>query len=371
MEGHMMARMGLTIGRYFFFSYLKITSYFLVGMFILSLLVDYSENAGRLAALPGSSAIGAFFISVLRIPFIMQQLFPFVALFAGMATLMTLNRRLELVIARASGLSVWQFLLPCLGGAALFGFVAILLVNPLAAWSVAKSENIVANWQGVVDRDTKRETHNVPWLTQRTDEGTTTIGAKMIMDRGRVLLDANFVRFNHDDTVADWLVAPRATLEEGYWLLQNVTRTRAGVAPAQIQELRIATNLRPEFVEERLADPASIPFYQLPQKIKIARSFGLSANKFAMQWHSLLALPALLVAMTLIAATVSLKFVRFGVSGGTILSGIFAGFMLYVVMTLVQAFGIAGYVPPFIAAWTPVVVAMFLGMAFLLHREDG
>jgi len=367
-----MTRMSMTLGRYFFFSYLKITGYFLLGMFVLALLIDYSENAGRLAALPGYSVMGAFSISALRIPFIMQQLFPFVALFAGMATLMSLNRRLELVIARASGLSVWQFLLPALIGAIAFGLAAILLVNPLAAWSMNKAETIVADWGSSAGRENRKDTKNVvPWLTQRTDEGRTTIGAKMIAERGRVLLDARFVRFHHDGSVMDWLISPRATLEDGYWLLRHVTRTRAGEAPIQIEEMRIATNLQAEFVEERLSDPASIPFYQLPEKIKIARSFGYSANKFSMQWHSLIALPALLAAMTLIAATVSLKFIRFGASGWMILTGIFAGFVLYVITTLVQAFGNAGYVPPFVAAWVPVVIAMFFGISFLLRKEDG
>jgi len=360
---------GRTLGCYFFFSYLKITGYFLTGMFVLSLLLDYSENAGRLAGLAGYSALGALLISALRIPFIMQQLFPFIALFSGMATLMSLNRRRELVIARASGLSVWQFTLPICVGAALFGLMAILIVNPLAAWSISKAEAIMSDWR--TPNTGQNSEKIVPWLTQKTDEGRVTIGAKMIVERGQVLLDASFVRFNHDDTVAEWLLAARAKLEKGYWLLHDVRRFRAGIAPQYEQEMRIATNLQPEFIEERLADPLTIPFYQLPEKIKIARSFGFSGNGFAMQWHSLLALPALLVAMTLIAATVSLQFMRFGTSGAMILAGIFAGFMLYVVTTLVQAFGLAGYVPPFVAAWVPVVVAMFFGISFLLRKEDG
>ncbi len=90
-----------------------------------------------------------------------------------------------------------------------------------------------------------------------------------------------------------------------------------------------------------------------------------------MQYHSLIALPVLLVAMTLIAATVSMRFVRMGQSGPMILGGILAGFLLYVVSVLVKAFGSAGIVPPVAAAWFPVVVAMFFGITFLLHKEDG
>jgi len=255
-------------------------------------------------------------------------------------------------------------------GAFLFGLAAVGLVNPMAAWGMERAESIIAEWRGEALPSAGRAAP-IPWLTQRTDDGVTTIGAKVIAERGRHLVTATFVRFNHDDTIADWLNADEARLEAGYWQLAHVKRHRAGQAPETIDHLRVATKLRPEFIEERLADPATIPFYQLPEKIAIARSFGFSANKFAMRWHSLLALPVLLVAMTLIAATVSLKFMRAGQSKMMILTGILAGFVLYVVTTLVQAFGDAGYVPPFVAAWVPVVLALFFGMSFLLQKEDG
>ncbi|MGB3540207.1 MAG: LptF/LptG family permease, partial [Mesorhizobium sp.] len=103
----------------------------------------------------------------------------------------------------------------------------------------------------------------------------------------------------------------------------------------------------------------------------IARSFGLRANAFAMQFDSLVALPFLLIAMTLIAATVSMRFARMGQSATMILGGVFAGFLLYVVSVLVKAFGVAGFVPTVVAAWFPVVVAMFFGVTFLLYKEDG
>ncbi len=78
-----------------------------------------------------------------------------------------------------------------------------------------------------------------------------------------------------------------------------------------------------------------------------------------------------MVAMTLIAATVSLKFSRINQSRSVILGGILSGFVLYVVTVLVRAFGSSGVMPPFVAAWVPVVVAMALGATILLHKEDG
>lgn len=361
---------GWTLGRYFFMRYVKITAYFLLGIFVLALLMDFTENAGRLAGLPGYSALGALTMSALRIPFIMQQLFPFVALFSAMATLISLNRKMELVIARSIGVSAWQFLMPACLGAFLFGVIAVVIVNPLAAWGTSQSEQLLANWKGD-DAQTPANSNRIPWLTQRTDAGVTTIGAKAVADKGLTLIDATFVEYKSDGTVNDWLNTSQAKLTNGAWVLTNGTRYKAGHEPQKFEELKVATHLRPEFVEDRLADPAAIPFYELPHKIEIARSFGYSANVFDMQLQSLIALPALLIAMTLIAATVTLKFVRFGQSGMLILGGIIAGFVLYVVSVLVQAFGKVGYVPPAVAAWVPVVIALFFGISFLLHKEDG
>jgi len=153
--------------------------------------------------------------------------------------------------------------------------------------------------------------------------------------------------------------------------LRNVERRREGQPVEKAESLKIITNLRPEFVEERLARPEAISLFELPQKIDVARSFGLKANAYAMQFHSLVALPPLLVAMTLIAATVSMRFARMGQSMTMILGGVVAGFLLYVVSVLVKAFGTAGFVPAPIAAWLPVVVATFFGVTYLLYKEDG
>jgi lipopolysaccharide export system permease protein len=44
-----------------------------------------------------------------------------------------LSRRLELIIARAAGISAWQFVAPAVVVAFLFGVVATIIYNPVAA----------------------------------------------------------------------------------------------------------------------------------------------------------------------------------------------------------------------------------------------
>lgn len=361
--------MGWTLGRYFFLRHMAITAWFFLGVSALVFLIDFSEFASRASGLPGFTVGIAFAVSSLRAPMIIQQTVPFIGLFAAMATLISLNRKYELVIARSAGISAWQFLVPACAGAFVFGVLVVTVLNPLAAYGFARSETIEAELKS--DKSISVAPFAAPWLRQRTREGETIIGARAILSQGAELVDAVFFRLSRDGEIVERLDADRAYLRDGYWELWNAKPFRESGHLDPIETVKVPTSLRPEFVQERLSRPETIPFFSLPGKLEVARSFGLRASAFSTHFHSLLALPALLVAMTLIAATVSMRFARMGQSATMILGGIIAGFLLYVVTVLVKAFGNAGLMPAPVAAWLPVAVAMFFGVTFLLYKEDG
>ncbi len=361
--------MGPTLFRYFLHRYLMMTLQIFVGLTLLAYIIDLTELTRQMANVARFTFLDGLIMSALRIPRIIQTATPFIILVAAMTALMTFNRRHELVIARSAGVSAWQFLTPlCLASFGV-GLFALLAFNPLAAWSFAKAEEIEAELRG--GRTAATTALKIPWLRQQTDEGTAIIGAVNTARQGRLLKNATIIRFDDNDRIKDRINARTATLGDGEWLLSDVTIIQRGGTRQALKEMRIKSGLRPELIEEQLTLPETIPFFELGRKIEAARSFGLSSNGFSMQFHSLMATPALLVAMTLIAATVSLKFARFGQSATMILGGIFAGFLLYVISVLAKAFGSAGLVPPVVAAWSPVIVAMFYGVTFLLHKEDG
>jgi len=358
---------GPTLGRYFFRRYAVITAWNFIGVAALVYIVTFTEITGRAGNLEGFTTSWALGLAALQLPFIMQQAVPFIGLIAAMATLISLNRKYELVIARAAGISAWQFLTPIALGAFVFGLLTVFVLNPIAATAFSSAETLEAAVRGA---NTSSRNENERWIKQRTEDGETVIGADAALAGGTELVRPVFFIIR-EDRITERLDATRAFLRDGYWELTGVVRRSGGNAPERLESARVPTNLRPEFVGQELTDPQAVSIFSLPRMIETARSFGLRANAFSMQLHSLITLPPLLVAMTLIAATVSMRFTRMGQSAAVILGGVVAGFLLYVVSVLVRAFGDAGFVPPPIAAWTPVMVAMFFGVTFLLFREDG
>jgi lipopolysaccharide export system permease protein len=358
-----------TLQRYIGRKYLTSFGINFIVLIALIFMVDFSENARRFSTVPGYSASVMAFLTILKIPALVQVTIPFGILIASMSTLMGLNRKYELVIARASGLSAWQFLTPLLISNLIIGILSVTALNPLGAYT-AKLGTQVATEVGF-GGGLSATNNNAPWLRQVTDEGSAIIGGRSSTQNGQVLNDVTILRINDGNTVTDRVDADTATLSDGFWILNNARITTSGQPIITQEEMLIKTNLQAEFIEETFASAESVSFFELPNKIDAANSFGLKANAYAMKLHQLIALPALLVAMTLIAAMVSLTFVRFGQSLYSILGGILCGFLLYVVSELITAFGEAGSVPPIVAAWVPVIVASTIGTTVLLHKEDG
>lgn len=357
-----------TLSRYFLKRYAITVFWFLVGVASIIFLIDFSEISGRYSDAKGSSLLGVFLLTLMRLPLILQQTIPFIALFAGMTSLIALNRRSELVIARAAGISVWQFMFPFLLGALLLGIGNSIILNPLAAIGQQVAQTQEAAWS---DSGKVGNNSEIPWMRQITGKDDTIIGASSVLENGTLLIQPVFIHFDTDGRIAYRQDASTAKLQDGYWVLNDVIETRPGETPLRQASIKVRTNLKQEFLQERLAQPDTVAFYDLSNKIAVAHSFGISTKRLETQFHSLLSTPFLLVAMTLIAATVSLKFSRFNQSRSVILGGIISGFVLYVTTVLVKAFGSSGVVPPFVATWSPVIVAMALGATILLHQEDG
>ena len=98
---------------------------------------------------------------------------------------------------------------------------------------------------------------------------------------------------------------------------------------------------------------------------------GFSTIFTTMQFWKLLSLPVLLVAMTIIGATVSMRLSREGGAWRLVLTGGVLGFGVFFASVFVEAFGEVGTIPPLVATWTVPLVALALGLFGLARLEDG
>ena len=101
-------------------------------MFFMLLItaITYLEFFTRSLKVDQFDATKVLLLSLFRVPSICEDVLPFTVLFGSIAAFVVANRRLEVVIARAAGVSAWQFLLPACIVGLLFGVIATTLYNP-------------------------------------------------------------------------------------------------------------------------------------------------------------------------------------------------------------------------------------------------
>lgn len=187
-----------TLGLYFFRRYMMTTLWFFLGVISITYLIDFTETSGRYDNLPGYSVTGVLYLTALRLPLILQQTVPFIGLFVGMATLIALNRKSELVVARAAGISVWQFMAPFLIGATLIGLTTTLVINPLAAWGERQGTEIEAKWRETAG---SAKPAPIPWLRQSSGGNDVALGARSVLEDGTLLVDAVLLHFDQDGRI--------------------------------------------------------------------------------------------------------------------------------------------------------------------------
>jgi len=358
--------LSLYIGRQFL---VGIGLVFLV-MVLLTLSFDLLELLRRASTRESVSFGIVFEMALLKLPTLSLKLLPFAVLFGGMITLTRMTRNNELVVARAAGISVWQFLMPGLFLSAVLGILVITLFNPIASALVARYEQLEAKYFHGRTSLLAMSGSGL-WLRQADATGQSVVHALRVSQQGTDLADVIIFLYAGTDKFIGRIDAREAKLRDGYWELNKALLTGPN-QPAQFHEhYRVKTSLTLDQIQDSFASPETLSFWALPGFIQTLEAAGFSAVRHRLHWHAVLSVPLLLVAMELIAATFSLRLTRRGGTGLLLAGGVLAGFLLWFLSDLVFALGMAGTIPVIMAAWTPAGVSVLLGATTLLHLEDG
>lgn len=309
---------------------------------------------------------------LLKLPYMIQQIIPFSVLLGGILTFARLTRTSELVVARASGISAWQFLMPALLTSFLLGSFIVTIFNPLAAAMVQRFEHTEnAYFKGAGSM--LAVSSSGLWMKQPDIEGDghMVIHALRASQEDMQLYEVTVFVFRKDNRFVYRVDAEHARLANGYWHLEHTLVTAPDLLAKHSDEYLIKTNISMNQLQESFASPETISFWELPNFIQVLKAAGFSALRHVFYWHSVLSIPVLLCAMVFIAAAFSLSPPRQGKTGLLIIGGIGVGFLIHFFSGLVSALGMSGSIPIVLAAWAPVGISILVGIVLMLHLEDG
>ena len=369
---HIARTLSLYIARVFSFSMMM----WLFGLTALLTLGDVIELLRRSATKPDATFGIVVEIAALRVPWLGMQIIPFAVLGGGIMAFWRLTRSSELVVARAAGVSAWQFLAaPTLCAIALGG-LATVGVSPISAVMRARAEVLEDNFLRSGGGPLALNGGQL-WLRQADraidPQGVAILHAHSVAAHGLDLdaHDVTIFRLDGADRLLERVDAAQARLGDGKWLLQDARTVTAGHLPSATSALALPTDLTVARVQESFAEPDTFSVWALPGFIALLDRSGFSSIRHRLHYQALLALPLLSGTMCLLSAGFSMRPQRRGGVAQMIGSGVAAGFALFLVSKLAEEFGQSGALPPMLAAWAPAASGLMLSLSLLLHLEDG
>jgi len=336
------------------------------------MLVDFVEGSRNIGTNEDIGSTTLFLMTLLKAPKLIEQTIPFVVLFGVMGTLYSLNRRSELIVLRASGLSAWRFLSPAIAVTATLGIIWSAAFNPLASTAMKAHDSLVEQITGNLSTNTNE---NI-WLRDGNEVSQTVVYAETADFLARKLFNTTFYIFRTgNDGAAIFerrLDAKEAELvTQGYWQLRDVIENAVGEIPKKQIAISLPTTISIEDIRDKTDNNALPPFWKIPGTIQKTKQAGFSTVSLRMQLNKLLALPIMLIAMTIIAAGVSMHLTREGGTLRLLIIGSTLGFAVYFADNVVSAFGEAAILPIILAAWTIPLFVLFFGVSYLAKIEDG
>ena len=265
-----------TLSRYFGMRFISSVVGSFIGVIALAAMIDYVELMRRGADWPNATAWLLAKISMYRVPQLTERILPFTVLVGAMSCYLTLSRRHELVVARAAGVSAWQFVAPAVIGAFILGAVATTVYNPVSAMLHERSKRLEADMQGATLSALHQSTSGF-WVRQKSSDGGAIINAITSREQGAQLGGVSVYTFDSTGRFQERIEAKSAALQEGFWLIEDARIYIPGKAPDLEQSYRLPTNLTLEQVRESFATPETVPFWQLPTYIELADRAGLLA----------------------------------------------------------------------------------------------
>jgi lipopolysaccharide export system permease protein len=177
----------------------------------------------------------------------------------GIGALLSLNRKSELIVMRAGGMSVWQFLRPGLAGRA-----GARDLRRRGLQSAGRGRTL----GGRAPRSRRRSggRSRLCWQPPEKNRGCgrteptgqSVMSARAAADRGLTLAGVIVYQFDPLGRFVERIDAERASLGDGYWELQRASVSRPGRDPETFDTYTVSTYLTRERVGEALGSEIAV-----------------------------------------------------------------------------------------------------------------
>ena len=341
--------------------YTMVVMMVLLGLFTFVTFLDQLGSIGK-----GSyDLFQAISFVILIIPRTIYELFPMAALLGTIIGLSMLANDSELIVMRASGVSMVQITSAALKMGGIFVVAAILMGELVSPYTETAAHR---NRAEALQEDIKQHTNFGLWMRD----------SETYVNIGEVLPDLTLLRvlvyeFDPERQLRSLVRAKRGQFQGDYWLLQKVRQTL--VEPDGKIERRTTkaakweSRVNPQILSVFLIKPDQLSFLQLSKYIGHLNDNQQKTDPYELAFWSKIMLPLSTAVMVILAIPFVFTNVRSGTLGRNLFIGIMLGIGFYVANKGFGYIVLANGMSPLLGATIPVIAFLILALIMIRRIE--
>ena len=350
----------MILSRYLMRAFLARFVGLLLGLVLFLQTLDLLANANEVLAGGGEPLQSLLRYLALRSPSLIETVAPLAGLLGALTALVTLAKNSEVLAMRAAGRSVFSLV----GGLVAVGMALSILLFLFSEIVVVRANGMLEDWRDAGFKpDGQIADGENSWLM----EGDTIVRVGHVMRGGTELVNVRLLKQGPDAEIVDIIDISRAVWVGDRWDLTGAHHARADAS--RQGEAQWTTSLRPEHFMRFANHPNELSLNALQEYVGNV-AIGSRPQYFYDTWlHQKIAGPIVLALMPLLAAIAAFAHHRQGSAVLTIVWGITLGFLFIVIDNMILAMGQFGSLPPFLAAWLPLLLFAVLGTWIVFSFE--
>lgn len=331
----------------------------LIVLLVLDALVGFAGQS-HVIGKAGYTMWHALAYVMLRMPQQIYELFPMIALLGTMLGLGGLANSSELIVIRAAGVSMWQFIISISKTAFLVMLLAVFIGEVVAPPAVqyAKLQRVKALSQQIT-----LNTDYGLWVR----DGDSYVNVKRVETDGS-LTGITLYTFNELNQLKSLTKAAKANYDGDNWFLSKVRKTsftKQGVSVINNKKLKWMTLLSPNLVSVVSVSPENLAVWKLYDYIDYLEENGLDSSMYKLSFWTKVFMPLTIGTMILIAIPFIMGSLRHAGVGQRILIGFLGGLTFYLVNRLSGQMGVVYGIPAILSAGLPTLVVLVWSSHFL------
>ena len=223
----------------------------------------------------------------------------------------------------------------------------VLTINPLAAIFHQKYDELNYIYIKKTDKFASISKNGI-WLKQDNNEKNVSsiLNSKSIENEGEILNNFMILEYNQKGSFTGRLNGEKAKLENGYWILYNVTEYPRYSDSMFHNELIYKTTIKYQDISNSLISPENITIYELNEFIKLIEKLGYSAIDHKLEYYNLLLLPLLVLSLVFLANSLTSKINHNDKIIGLMTVSICTIFIYYFLSNLFNALSLSSQISP-------------------------